>query len=36
MKTTTAVSNNVLSEALLKYQLERIDRKYPSIQDCNQ
>lgn len=35
MKSTASIKNDILSEALLKYQIERINAKYPSIEDCN-
>lgn len=35
MKITMPVSNSILSAALLKYQIERIDNEYPTIEDCN-
>ncbi|NLP49082.1 MAG: hypothetical protein GX345_09145 [Clostridiales bacterium] len=35
METTMPIKKDILKEALLKYQIERINVKYPSIEDCN-
>lgn len=35
MKSAITFSNNILSEALIQYQTERIDNEYPSIEDYN-
>lgn len=36
MKSAMPIDNDILSEALLKYQIERIDAKYQSIEECNE